>query len=228
MIRNNLPRMLMLLVLSVSSAALAAQDMELTKPKVNDLGGGRVQIGTITLDKNTGSFVAPGQVIRLEPPLEFLAVAKGGVKAYESVLELDANAFEFNMACILIGLDADKGSPARYHFDERTLEGDAVEIKIAWEDKNGNLQSRLVGNMLMEGDKQVTTEGWVYTGSVFTPDNKYLAVQDGTIIGFVHDPASVIEHAKGLGLGDYGVVSVNMKQAPPLGARISLQVRKKD
>ena len=33
-------------------------------------------------------------------------VTQGGHKAYEALLEVNADAFQFNLACILIGLDA--------------------------------------------------------------------------------------------------------------------------
>jgi hypothetical protein len=86
------------------------------KPEIVDLGNGRYRVGPVEVDKAQGPTV-PGHVLRSEPPLEFLAVAKGGRKGYEAMIELDATAFEF-IACILIGLDGEHatGRPT-YHFD---------------------------------------------------------------------------------------------------------------
>jgi hypothetical protein len=50
---------------------------------------------------------------------------------------------------------------------------------------------------------------WVYTGSAFIPDGRFLAQIDGTLIGFVHDPASIIEYAAGAGLNSYGSIVLN-------------------
>ena len=49
----------------------------------------------------------------------------------------------------------------------------------------------------------------MYTGSKFSADGHCMAHYDGTLIGFVHDPASIIEHVEGLGLEDYSAETAN-------------------
>ena len=104
-----------------------------TRPKVEELGNQRYRIGSIKVDKARGSFTVPGAILRDKPPLEFLAVMKAGSKAYERLVELDSSAIEFNLACILIGLDPEKGKAPRFHFDREPVEGDAVQIWVRWE-----------------------------------------------------------------------------------------------
>lgn len=214
----------------VSSATFAEAPLEYgsqpmpPQPEIRDLGGQRYQVGSIEVNKAERNFAVPGKVIRSEPPLEFLAVTKGGYKSYESLLELDANAVEFNLACILIGLDAKKAKPASFHFDKEPVAGDKLELWITWE-SSGKTVRRRAEELLTAAEGQATHE-WVYTGSTFTPDGRYLAHMDGTLIGFVHDPASIIEHRVGIGLGAFGTIEARKNVLPPVGTPIRLLVRK--
>ena len=46
----------------------------------------------------------------------------------------------------------------------------------------------------------------------------------GTLIGFVHDPNTIIESAMGLGIGAYGSVNGNTALLPPAGADVDLVI----
>ena len=197
---------------------------EAPKPEITDLGNGRYRVGPVEIDKSTHELTVPGRVLRAEPPLEFLAVSKGGRKGYESMLELDATAFEFNLACILIGLDGERtrGRPT-FHFDPQPVEGDGVEIEVSWGSGDA-AQSRAAETLLTDGGKPVADE-WVYTGSEFTRNGAYLAHIDGTLIGLVHDPSSVIEHRSGLGINTYGSIKA-AEGAPPAETRVTVRLRR--
>ncbi|MCP3869197.1 MAG: hypothetical protein GY703_14070 [Gammaproteobacteria bacterium] len=194
-------------------------------PGIIDQGDGRFAIGNIVLDKPDRSFTIPGQILRVNGPLEYLAVTTGGLKSYESLLELNVTAFEFNTACLLIGLDPDNSRPSPYHFDPNPVVGDEVKISVSW-----TLDSKPVeydaADLLTVRESVAAPGGWSYTGSGFTRENRYLAHLDGTLIGFAHDPASVIEHGKGLGLGDYGAVNGHQGRLPPVGTEVVLTVRR--
>ena len=194
-------------------------------PEVRDLGDGRYGIGAIEIDAAKGRFSVPAVVIRLEPPLEFLAIIKDGFKAYESVLEIQADAYQFNLACILIGLDPERGKAVRYHFDPEEPEGYAVELWVEWE-VEGETRRIEAADLIKLGDKTLSRGQWVYTGSVFMQDSQYLAQTDGTVIGFVHDPSSIIEHREGL-LGHFGELRVNLEIAPPVGTSVTIRVERR-
>jgi hypothetical protein len=213
-----------LCVLLALGALGAGGAPEAPKPEIDDLGNGRYRVGPVEVDKAQGRFTVPGHVLRAEPPLEFLAVAKGGRKAYEAMLELDATAFEFNLACILIGLDGEHatGRPT-FHFDPQAVDGDGVGIEVSW-DGAGGRESREAASLLKDGDRTVPEE-WVYTGSEFTRNGAYLAHIDGTLIGLVHDPSSVIEHHGGLGINTYGSITATAG-APSAQTRVVLTVQR--
>jgi hypothetical protein len=184
------------------------------KISIVKLGVDRFKIGNIVLDKTARSFEVPGKFLRTEPPIEFLAVAKKGHRGYESLLEFDTNVYEFNLACILIGLDTHKGLPPKAHFDPTPVEGDAVEITLRWE-ANSKKYEHLASDFFLFNNEKLASGNWVYTGSTFLPNGGYMAdVAGGTLVGFVHDPASIIEHGQGFGSQSYSNLKLNQQLMP--------------
>jgi len=184
------------------------------KISIVKLDDNRFKIGNIVLDKTARSFEVPGKFLRTEPPIEFLAVAKKGQRGYESLLEFDINVYEFNLACILIGLDTHKGLPPKAHFDPTPIVGDAVEISLQWQ-VNGKQYEHLASDFFLVNNQKLKSGDWVYTGSTFLPNGGYLAdIAGGTLVGFVHDPASIIEHGLGFGPQSYGGLKLNQALIP--------------
>lgn len=204
---------------------LPISEPDASKPVVKELGNGLYQIGVIELDKENARFRVPGKVVRREPPIEFLAVAKGGHRAYESLLEMDTDVVSFNLACILIGLDYEHATRPEYHFDPKLLIGDRVSVKVSWK-KGDQLVSVDAYDLIKTPGMTAESQEWIYTGSTFTENGKYLALEDGSLLGVVHDPASIIELDKGLSLGAYGDGSVAGHAAPELGTLVWLTIEK--
>ena len=196
------------------------------------LGGERYQIGKIIVDRKAKSFTVPGRVIHIdEAPLEYLAVGRAGAKGYESMLELDTVGTEFNLACILLGLDNSERRRPEFQFDRRPPEGPRVTIELQWQADGKKVRIpahealKTVAPPESGAAPQLPPTEWVYTGS-FDPEGEtpYAADVTGTIIGFVHDPASIIEHRAGLGIGAYGSIQGNAAVVPPIGSDIELIV----
>lgn len=194
-------------------------------PDIQDLGNQRYRIGNIEVDKAAAVFTVPGQILRDEPPLEFLVVTQGGHKAYEAVLEVNADAFQFNLACILIGLDSSRALPRYERNPDEPAQGDPVEVKVRWV-KDGKTVTVDGADLLTVGEpaQPVESRDWVYTGSIELSDGRYLADLSGTLVGFVHRDESIIEHRLGIGLGNYGSVSINRHTTPPVGSLVELTI----
>lgn len=207
-------RLLFVLVLFSSPVAGDQVAGDQTGLPVLDLGNGRYRVGPIEIDKEAQRFTVTGTTIMLaeDAPIEFLAVARGGHKSYEALLELDSTAVEFNLACILIGLDADHASPPSQHFDQTMVTGDVVNVRVSWVDE-GREQTFEI-ERLLRGTAEPKDHVWVYTGSYFAQDGTYMASRSGNLIGFVHDPESIIQHQKGLGLGEYGAITYDPDVMP--------------
>ncbi len=200
------------------------------QPNVQELGGEKFRVGAITVDRAKRLITVPGRMIPYEEskPIEFVATMRQGFKAYESILTLDANAFEFNLACILIGLDADKASEVSYHFDPEPIEGDQVSIRVGWQDNDQWIERDAAELVKLGEEKPASPSVWVYTGSRFIEGERYLAQMDGVLIGLIHDPASIIEHREGIGLGNWGSIAIDPELAPAGGQEILLRIQRLD
>lgn len=229
MIRE-LARQLLLLLLCVFGAQYSvAQSPDTAQPDapaIQDLGNQRYRVGSIEIDKAEGEFKVSGSVLRHEPPIEFLATTLGGHKSYESLLEINSDAYEFNLACILIGLDASHAKSPGQHTVEEPMDGDPVEVFVSWIDDGKRITVK-ASQLLMHGEplKVVSSHNWVYTGSAKLRDGRYLADLAGTLLGFVHRAESIIEHKEGIGLNDYGSVVPNKDLIPAVGSPIVLTIR---
>lgn len=225
-----LPGKVMSAVLIAFACTAFAQDKKAEEPKpasqtlIEDLGDDRYRIGNIVVDKNKARFSLPAKVLHLDEPLEYLAVQRNGAKGYESLLELDTTAQEFQLAAILVGLDEKHSVKPRYQFDEREAEGQLVEIDITW-GTGDNAVTVSAATALLAGDEPMDDDSWVYVGSV--PDSqgaRLMAEVSGAVIGFVHDPMAIIDHRTGAGIGAYGSITGNAEMLPPEGGTVTLTV----
>jgi len=198
-------------------------------PPVGDmkpLGHDRYQIGHIVVDKRAGKFTVPGRVHVVGRPLEYFATSPGGMKEYETLLEMDASGSEFNLACILLGLERDPSQTSFYQFSQPPVAGPRVDIGVSWLEGSRRRQIT-AAEALLGADNPVKPASvvWVYTGSISAqPNGRFAADVTGTLIGFVHDANSIVEASVGLGIGAYGSVSGNAVVLPPVGTPIELIV----
>ena len=195
--------------------------------ELKSLGKDRYQVGRIVVDKRAGRFTVPGRVHLLDHPLEFLVTTPGGMKEYETLLEVDATGSEFNLACILLGLERDPRQGSFHQFSEVPLVGPRVLVSITWQDK-GKRREVSAAEALINPSQEVRPESveWVYTGSTSSqPDGQFAADITGTLIGFVHSPNTIIDSVAGLGIGAYGSVSGNASVLPPVGTPIEVVVQ---
>ena len=183
-----------------------------------------VRIGTILVDTSKKELTVGG-VMNDASVLEFLANTKGGWKAYESAFEMDTNAVNFNVACLLIGLDNVGAVPSRFQFDPQPPQGHPVDMFIEWEDGGKPRRVRAEQLLYNKATKETLPEGpWVYTGSVFQPENRYAAEVEGTLIGFMHTVAPIIENPRPLA-GAWGDTAINPGLNLKPGTQMKLIVR---
>ncbi len=193
---------------------------------VTRLGDNLFRVGNVRVDLKKREISVPGKVNEAQV-LEFIATTQGGFKSYESAMELETNAVNFNTALILIGLDKAHAVVPRQHFDPIPPAGDPVEIWVEWDAADGPRRVRAEQLVYNAETKQTLAEGpWVYTGSTFMAGtNAYMAEMDGTLIGFVHTPSPIIENPAPLSSGPFGAnrLNPNLQLAP--GTRVVLTVR---
>lgn len=193
--------------------------------ELKSLGQDRYQIGRIVVDKRARSFTVPGRVNVLGRPIEYFATTPGGMKAYEALFELDATGSEFNLACILVGLERDPKLTAPRPTRQTPIAGQRVAISIAWSE-GGRRRLLSAAEALLNPEAGVKPESveWVYTGSMPADGGTRLAAdRTGTLIGFIHNASTIIDSGVPIGLGAYGSVQGNAL-LPPVGSAVELLV----
>ncbi len=195
-------------------------------PAVERVGPNQLRVGSIRVDTAAREIAVAGTVNPDVRALEFIANAREGQRAYETAVTLDTDGITFNTALLLIGLDRSRSKNVpTAHFDRAVPAGDTVEISI---ECPGRECQRFPAERFMydqDAKTALSNGSWVYTGSTFLPDGRYHAQIDGSLIGFVHDPASVIEYAAGAGLSRYGSIILNPNLGLPSGTAILLKVK---
>ena len=207
--------------------AQRAQQEQNQRSPVEKLGDGLFRVGRIEINQNNKTLRVPGYILPGDQTkaIEFLATTPRGYKSYESVMELQASAFEFNLASILIGLDAGRAAAPEFHFDPTPLQGDQVEIRVSWLQGGKRIERDAVDLLKLDNGKPPKPSVWIYTGSGFNHAGDFMAEVDGVLIGMVHDPASIFEHREGMGLGQWGALTIDPEVAPRAGQEIELSVR---
>jgi len=222
-----------LIAVMTSTAAISvqpafAQTAEPAPPAVGTmkpLGQDRYQIGQIVVDKRLHRFTVPGRVHALDKPLEYLATSPGGRKAYEALLELDASGSEFNLACILIGLERDPKLASSKPPVAANVVGQRVAMSVAWS-LDGQRRQVTAAEALFNANARTTVESieWVYIGSFTSIDgSRFAADFTGTLISFIKDPTGLIEAVSGVGIGPYGSMR-GSTALPPEGSAVELIV----
>ena len=191
--------------------------------QMKSLGDERYQIGRIVVDRKARRMTLPARVHVLDKPLEYLLTTTRGMKEYETLFEADVTGTEFNLACILLGLEGDKSQEPYMQFSQKRVSGPRVEITVVT--KPGERALNVSEVLFDSGPKSPEPVEWVYVGSrKRSQDEQFAADVTGTLIGFVHDPNTIIESAMGLGIGAYGSVNGNADLLPPVGYEVELSI----
>ena len=203
----------------------AAPQEAADEPAVERLDEHRVRVGMILVDREKRELTVEG-VVNSATVLEYLATARAGFKSYESAMELECSAVEFNLALILLGLDEERGVASSEKFDPRPPQGDEVEIQVEWQAAGKTVRRPAEDLIYSDETRQTLARGpWVYTGSITLPDGQYLAQIEGVLIGFMHTPESIIDNPQKL-TGAYGSHRLHPEAGPEPGTRVRLIVRR--
>src|SRR5687768_133237 len=99
---GQLCRWMRVLALALQVTSGWAADISTNAP-IKDLGEGRLQIGSVTVDSKQKTLTFPALVNMTTGLVEYLVVTTGG-KVHESLLRTDAEPFHIHTAMLLLGL----------------------------------------------------------------------------------------------------------------------------
>ena len=211
------------LLLAAVFVTLAIIDTAAQAPAVRKIGDGIFEIGQLRVDTVKRELSAPGEINDVMT-IEFMANTKGGLKAYECAITIDSDAITFNAALMLLGLDPSRGRPSKFQFDPATPGGDPVEIHLEF----GGKRVRAEELLFDQRTKTTLAKGpWVYTGSTFYDaghGRRFMAEEDGVIIGLMHGPAAIIENPRNDAVTGYGFFVINPGLGIPPGSKVSVIV----
>ena len=105
------------------------------------------------------------------------------------------------------------------------LKGDNVAITVSWKNQEGLEKVVALEELLMNAEtkKQAEKGPWLYNGSMFGADGKYLAQQMGCFISVVTNPAALINNPR-KGNDNDRIWAVNEKQSPPVGTAVNITI----
>jgi len=172
------------------------------------------RIGKVIVDRVSGTAKVPARICLREGILDYLAVAPGSGKEYESLLVLDCEPSHLHAALLALGARPGRiedefkgivrGDPIR-GAGAGSPPGDRVRISVIW-DAEGKTRSAPVEAWLIDRRTKRPPErlDWTFTGSFFAPtfDGKgtaYVADQERLVVALLYHGACVLNLARAAG-----------------------------
>jgi hypothetical protein len=214
----------------VKSEPIARVHEAPAEPAVVDLGGGRVSIGTVTLDRNSREISIPAEVKMREGPVEYVLVGRAG-KVHESVFTTHATAHDIHVAALLAGVTPEPDLGPQNSATAVRRES-AVVIVVEW-DQNGPPQRIFLNETVNlsnpstgAASAQLPSGAWIYNGSRFEPDGVFAANRHASIISIIRDPDALVNHP-GATRDNDEIHTPNAAKLPKIGhpVRIILRVK---
>ncbi len=223
----SLPKIVFLAVMTIapillSNISSAQKPVNRTRPpQAERITDHTYRVGSLIVDTKQRTVLCPGEVNLTEGAIEYLAVAPGG-KTHESLLQLRTRPLHLQVALLMLGLEPK--NVLKRQGDSATPQGDPVELRIRWKDKNGQLQERAVEELISETPnlKPMPVHPWLFTGSRILNEG-FEADLSKSLIAVYHDPAAILDNPLPGAVNNSYVV--NSKRTPAQGTRIELIFR---
>lgn len=191
-------------------------------PALKYVSPGVFEIGKCTIIKDENRVEFPASVNMKEGLLEYLLVGNTG-KLHESLLRTDIEPYALQVALLLSGLEGSLKHLSAQG-ENRTPEGDPVEIMVSWSEE-GKAKKARIETMVLDGKNAVDQIPWVFTGSIIR-NGAFAAQVEKSIIAIYHDPVAMIDHRLASGASDERWFA-NSKAVPPIGTPITVSISKK-
>jgi len=197
------------------------------------IGPHRYQLGKVIIDAKERTVRCPGAInMDKGGPIELLACLPEG-KVHESVLVLDTDALDLQVALLLLGPEPGRNPAVNYHKDDpiwKQKPGDMVDVHVEWtEDAGEGEEKRVVRRRADEliynvvKDRPMKATQWVFVGSRWA-EGRFGAALTGTLISTYYDPFAILELPLDE-VNDDVWYAVNEKTTPPVNTKIDLVIQ---
>jgi len=202
-------------------------------PRARKIGPHLYALGEVVIDAAGRSIRCPGRVnMDAGGPIEVLACLPQG-KVHESVLTLEVEPLDLQLALLLLGLEPGRNPGAAYAegAPERDQKpGDMVELYVEWKEPVGEepVTQRVVRRRAEEllydvaRDRPLPPTRWVFVGSRWV-DGRLGAEVNGTLVSTYLDPLAILELPSEQVNDDTWCV-VREGLLPPVGTRVELVI----
>ena len=202
--------------------------------KPRRIGPDLYALGTLTIDAKQGSIRCPGRVnMASGGPIELLACLPTG-KVHESVLTLDVEPLDLQVALLLLNLEPGRNPAVKYPEGAPELSqkpGDTVDIRVEWQEpvaggEGTRTVSRRADELLYNvvAKKPMPQTRWAFIGSKWA-GKRFGAGIEGSLIVTYHDPLGILELSLEEVNDDIWYV-VNDKAVPPVGTKVELVIQR--
>lgn len=198
-------------------------------PAIKEISPGVLQVGGVTLDRNTRTVTFPGTLNMDHGDLEYLLVGDGG-KTHESLLATKVEPYHLHTAMLLLGAKPPKpasNSAPPDAIDNQYLksapkpQGDPVSIRVRWKEGDKDVEVNAEDLIYDSATKAPMTRGpWIYNGSLLS-GGVFLAQQERSFAALVIDPSALINNTRP-GCDNDQIWSVAPRKAPKSGTPVEI------
>lgn len=187
-------------------------------PAIEQITEHTYRVGAALVDTKDRTITCPGEINMDEGAIEYLAVAPGG-KTHESLLRIDVRPLHLQLALLM--LDLEPKNVLTQQGDRNTPQGDPVELRIRWKDREGQTHDMRAEELVLDGapNKTMPRHDWVFTGSRILKQG-FQADLEKSLVAVWHDPAAILDNP--LPGGGDNAYLVDPARTPRRGTHIEL------
>ena len=201
-------------------------------PPIERISEQVLRVGAVTLNRETQELEVPARVNMTQGILEYYGVASDG-KLHESVVEVEGEPSHLHLALLLAGYEPSEFGARDPETGARpTLRrGSLLKLYIKWTPIELGREQWLPASAWLFSRALKTSPRptpYVFQGSLFGRDGRYVADLERSVIGLIEDPTVVLSPTTQSGnpyRGDEQGLEVYTAAIPPKGTRVTLVLR---
>jgi hypothetical protein len=233
----SLPLILATVVFLAGSAISSGQAPDATGPGVvKEVSPGIYELGTLKIEKEKSRIIFPARVNMDKGVLEYLLVGSQGA-THEALLVTDVPVQDVHMAMLLLGAKGagihapapeDRPPPqitSEYLKQAPELKGDRIFISVQVANKEGAKEIPVEDWIISTKTAKPAARGpWIYNGSMFGADGKFLAESDQSFVALLTYPVALMNNPRKQD-GDDSLWGVNEKAIPAVDTPVLISIR---
>ena len=223
------------LLITTRFSALA-QDPTQPTSVIRESSPGVYELGAIRIDKEKNTITFPGRVNMDKGVLEYLLVGPLG-STHESLLVTEVPVTDVHTAMLLLGAKgagihapAPQDQPTgqitnEYLKNAPEIKGDRIFINVKWKQDDAEKENPVEDWIVRTKTNKPAERGaWIYNGSMFGADGKFLAAGEQAFAALLPYPPALMNNPRKYEADD-SLWDVNEKAVPPVDTPVQISIR---